>query len=129
MNSEKIYQELNKRGYNASIIAEAINVLPQSVAVVIRTGKGSKRIAIAISAAMDKKLEDVFPFYREKANKKAHRQQRATGSGETGDMRDKETTGILPRIGIEHFTGIPGNPQGRGKIERLWQTITIPLNI
>ena len=42
MNSEKIYQELNKRGYNASIIAEAINVLPQSVAVVIRTGKGSK---------------------------------------------------------------------------------------
>ena len=38
MNSEKIYQELNKRGYNASIIAEAINVLPQSVAVVIRTG-------------------------------------------------------------------------------------------
>ena len=78
MNSEKIYQELNKRGYNASIIAEAINVLPQSVAVVIRTGKGSKRIATAISAAMDKKLEDVFPFYREKANKKAHRQQRAT---------------------------------------------------
>ena len=81
---------------------------------------------------MDKKLEDVFPFYREKANKKAHRQQRATslnGSGETGDMLDKETTGILPRIGIEHFTGIPGNPQGRGKIERLWQTITIPLNI
>ena len=72
MNSEKIYQELNKRGYNASIIAEAINVLPQSVAVVIRTGKGSKRIATAISAAMDKKLEDVFPFYREKANKKAH---------------------------------------------------------
>ena len=49
------------------------------------------------------------------------------GSGETGDMLDKETTGILPRIGIEHFTGIPGNPQGRGKIERLWQTITIPL--
>lgn len=78
MNSEKIYQELNKRGYNASIIAEAINVLPQSVAVVIRTGKGSKRIATAISSAMDKKLEDVFPFYREKANKKAHRQQRAT---------------------------------------------------
>lgn len=38
------------------------------------------------------------------------------GSGETGDMLDKETTGILPRIGIEHFTGIPGNPQGAARL-------------
>lgn len=84
MNSEKIYQELNKRGYNASIIAEAINVLPQSVAVVIRTGKGSKRIATAISAAMDKKLEDVFPFYREKTEKTPPSQTGRAGSA--GDL-------------------------------------------
>ncbi|MDO4693085.1 MAG: XRE family transcriptional regulator [Eikenella sp.] len=77
MNAEKIYQELSRKGYNASIIAEAIGVLPQSVAVVIRTGKGSKRIATAIAAALDKKLADVFPFYEEKENKKLKRQQKA----------------------------------------------------
>ena len=49
------------------------------------------------------------------------------GAGETADMLDKEVTGILPRLGIEHMTGIPGNPQGRGRIERLWQTTLIPL--
>lgn len=69
MDSEKIYQELNQKGLNASIIAEALGVLPQSVAVVIRMGKGSKRIASAIATSMNKSLDEVFPFYKEK-NKK-----------------------------------------------------------
>lgn len=76
MNAEKIYQELGKKGYNASIVAEAIGVLPQSVAVVIRTGKGSKRIATAVAAAIDKELTDVFPFYAEKANQSLKRKQK-----------------------------------------------------
>nr|WP_279039071.1 XRE family transcriptional regulator [Snodgrassella alvi] len=66
MDSQKIYQELNVKGLNASIIAEVIGVLPQSVAVVIRKGKGSKRIANVIATAIDKNLEDVFPFYKQK---------------------------------------------------------------
>ncbi|MBN3068183.1 transposase [Pectobacterium brasiliense] len=41
------------------------------------------------------------------------------GAGETGKMLDADITGILPRLGIEHPTGIPGNPQARGIIERL----------
>ena len=49
------------------------------------------------------------------------------GAGETAKVLDAEVTGILPRLGIEHWTGIPGNPQGRGRIERLWQTTLIPL--
>lgn len=77
MNAEKIYQALNERGLNASIIAEAINVLPQSVAVVIRTGKGSKRIASVVATALDLSLEDVFPFYAEKEEKRAKRKQKA----------------------------------------------------
>ncbi|EBB7292390.1 TPA: transposase [Salmonella enterica] len=40
------------------------------------------------------------------------------GPGETGKMLDADVVGMLPRLGIEHFTGIPGNPQGRGIIER-----------
>ena len=49
------------------------------------------------------------------------------GSGPTGKMLDADITGILPRFGIQHPTGLPGNPQGRGIIERLWKTVTIPL--
>ncbi|MBZ8951642.1 transposase [Escherichia coli] len=45
------------------------------------------------------------------------------GSGETADMLDKEVVGILPRLGINHPTGIAGNPQGRGIIERLNRTL------
>lgn len=77
MNAEKIYQALNDKGLNASIIAEAINVLPQSVAVVIRTGKGSKRIANAVATVLDLPLEKVFPFYAEKEKIKADRQHKA----------------------------------------------------
>lgn len=41
------------------------------------------------------------------------------GGGETNKMLDAEITGIFPRMGITHMTGIPGNPQARGIIERL----------
>ncbi|NTZ40693.1 transposase [Enterobacter sp. JMULE2] len=41
------------------------------------------------------------------------------GSGQKNKTLDAETTGIFPRLGIEHMTGIPGNPQARGIIERL----------
>ncbi|EJX6562361.1 transposase [Salmonella enterica] len=47
------------------------------------------------------------------------------GSGETADVLDKEVVGILPRLGINHPTGIAGNPQGRGIIERLNRTLPV----
>lgn len=49
------------------------------------------------------------------------------GSGQTGTRIDAPIVGTLARQGIAHHTGIPGNPQGRGVIERLWQTVFIPL--
>lgn len=49
------------------------------------------------------------------------------GSGQTGKTIDCPIHGTLARQGIVHETGIPGNPQGRGIIERLWQVTTIPL--
>lgn len=49
------------------------------------------------------------------------------GSGQTGKSIDHPIFGSLARQGIGHETGIPGNPQGRGIIERLWPTVTIPL--
>ncbi|HII3694549.1 TPA: Mu transposase C-terminal domain-containing protein [Pasteurella multocida] len=47
------------------------------------------------------------------------------GGGEKNWTLDGEITGILPRLGINHQTGIPGNPQGRGIIERVNQTIAL----
>lgn len=49
------------------------------------------------------------------------------GAGETADVLDREVVGILPRLGVNHPTGIAGNPQGRGIIERLNRTL--PLRI
>ena len=49
------------------------------------------------------------------------------GSGHTSKMIDCPIHGTLARQGIAHETGIPGNPQARGIIERLWQVTTIPL--
>ncbi|MGY4673925.1 Mu transposase C-terminal domain-containing protein [Ursidibacter arcticus] len=45
------------------------------------------------------------------------------GGGEKNKMLDAEVTGILPRFSIHHATGIAGNPQGRGIIERLNKTV------
>lgn len=49
------------------------------------------------------------------------------GSGQTGKMIDCPIAGTLARQCIGHETGIPGNPQARGIIERLWQITLIPL--
>lgn len=40
---------------------------------------------------------------------------------------DCEITGLFSRLGITHPTGIKGSPQGRGIVERLWQSTLIPL--
>ncbi|OFC61874.1 hypothetical protein BBW68_11550 [Candidatus Erwinia dacicola] len=45
------------------------------------------------------------------------------GGGEKNAVFDADIIGIFSRLGIEHPTGIPGNPQGRGIIERLNQEI------
>ena len=49
------------------------------------------------------------------------------GSGQTGKLIDHPMHGTLGRQGILHETGIPGSPQGRGIIERVWASTVIPL--
>lgn len=73
MKADEIYQALKLRGYNASTIAEALGVRPQSVAGVIRDGRGSKRIAKAIAVASDCNFETMFPFYQEQSLRKLNR--------------------------------------------------------
>lgn len=47
------------------------------------------------------------------------------GSGQTAKIIDCPVGGMLARFGVHHETGIPGNPQGRGLIEGLWDITTI----
>lgn len=49
------------------------------------------------------------------------------GSGQTAKHIDHPIHGTMGRQGIAHETGIPGNPQGRGIIERIWAITVIPL--
>lgn len=45
------------------------------------------------------------------------------GSGQTNNTLDADLTGILPRLGVHHETGVAGNPQGRGIIERFMKVV------
>ncbi|MGY0399447.1 MAG: Mu transposase C-terminal domain-containing protein [Ostreibacterium sp.] len=47
------------------------------------------------------------------------------GGGQKNKALDADITGILPRLGVHHETGIPGNPQGRGIIERVNKTLAL----
>ena len=49
------------------------------------------------------------------------------GSGQCNKVHDHPITGVMVRQGVEHQTGIPGNPQGRGVIERIWASTVIEL--
>ena len=40
------------------------------------------------------------------------------GGGQKNKTFDTDVTGVFARLGVHHATGIPGNPQGRGIIER-----------
>lgn len=63
MIQDKIFQALKNKGLSVSILAEALNVSNQAVFNVIKTGKGSKRIAMAIAVAIESPLEQIFPYY------------------------------------------------------------------
>ncbi|PID65856.1 MAG: transposase [Gammaproteobacteria bacterium] len=47
------------------------------------------------------------------------------GGGQANKTIDADITGIFDRLGVHHETGIPGNPQGRGIIERLNHTLAL----
>lgn len=44
------------------------------------------------------------------------------GAGETGKQLDCPLAGLYARLGTHRETGLPGNAQGRGLIERSWRT-------
>lgn len=75
MDKEKIYQLINQNGLTATMIAEALNVTPTAVIIVINNGRGSRRIAEAISKVCDQPLEKIFPYYKGQMSKKEKAQK------------------------------------------------------
>lgn len=49
------------------------------------------------------------------------------GGGQKNDMLDDPAHGLLLTLGIKHATGIAGNPQGRGIIERLNKSLALKI--
>jgi len=47
------------------------------------------------------------------------------GAGNTAHVISNEVTGVIARIGATAKTGIPGNPQGRGIVEKMQDTLWI----
>lgn len=63
MHANEIYANLAEKMISARMIADALGVTNQSVSEVIRNGRGSRRIAEAISKVIQKDLIEVFPYY------------------------------------------------------------------
>lgn len=82
---------------------------------------GRSRVVVGWSLALAENVIAVADAYRHAMSRfgKPLFTYSDNGGGEKNKTLDADTTGIFPRLGIQHMTGIPGNPQARGIIERL----------
>ncbi|MGC6061315.1 Mu transposase C-terminal domain-containing protein [Enterobacter kobei] len=82
---------------------------------------GRSRVVVGWSLALAENVIAVADAYRHAMSRfgKPLFTYSDNGGGEKNKALDADITGIFPRLGIQHMTGIPGNPQARGIIERL----------
>ncbi|MGU9776164.1 Mu transposase C-terminal domain-containing protein [Salmonella enterica subsp. enterica serovar 3,10:z10:-] len=82
---------------------------------------GRTRVVVGWSLSLSENVRGVSEAYRHGMKKygKPLFVYTDNGPGQKNKTLDADITGIFPRLGIEHMTGIPGNPQARGIIERL----------
>ena len=82
---------------------------------------GRSRLVVGWSLALSENMIAVADAYRHAMSRfgKPLFTYSDNGGGEKNKALDADITGIFPRLGITHLTGIPGNPQARGIIERL----------
>lgn len=82
---------------------------------------GRSRVVVGWSLALSENVIAVADAYRHAMGQygKPLFTYSDNGGGEKNKTLDADITGIFPRLGIQHMTGIPGNPQARGIIERL----------
>ncbi|TNI12728.1 transposase [Aeromonas veronii] len=82
---------------------------------------GRSRVVVGWSLALSENMIAVADAYRHAMSQfgKPLFTYSDNGGGEKNKALDADIVGIFPRLGITHLTGIPGNPQARGIIERL----------
>lgn len=73
MKKEEIYQLLNERGFNATMIARSMGLTAGAVQRVIIEGYGSERIATAIADLCEIPMFEMFPYYQKKYEEKIAR--------------------------------------------------------
>lgn len=73
MNKEKIYQLLNEKKANATMIARSLGVTPGAVQKVIIDGYGSERVAHAVAKICGMPMFDMFPYYEKKHKEQQER--------------------------------------------------------
>ncbi|EOS95508.1 phage transposase [Erwinia tracheiphila PSU-1] len=119
-----------KRKQAAEFIADAsvAGTLPdyvQRAADIANARKGTTRVVVGWSLAMSESQVAVGDAIRNAVSRYGVplMYYSDNGGGEKTAVFDADITGIFSRLGIEHPTGIPGNPQGRGIIERFNQEI------
>lgn len=61
MDKKQIKMELGQRGYDLSMLAEAINKSPSLVSKVLSRQARSKRVAEAVASILEKNIAEVFP--------------------------------------------------------------------
>lgn len=75
MNKEQIYQLLNDRNINATMIAKALGVSAPAVQKVIIDGYGSERVAKAVAKMCEIPLFEMFPYYEKKYKEQEERKR------------------------------------------------------
>ncbi|MEJ1402528.1 MAG: hypothetical protein RPU61_03290 [Candidatus Sedimenticola sp. (ex Thyasira tokunagai)] len=77
MNYEAIHNALKSEGVSWSVVAESLGCTPQHVMNVCARRAESQRIALAISAILQRDVSEIFPeIPRYKVDRKAERQKR-----------------------------------------------------
>ncbi|MRJ41059.1 helix-turn-helix domain-containing protein [Idiomarina sp. FenBw--71] len=79
MDSAKIKKELRRRGFDYSMLAEALNKSPSLISKVVARKAKSQPVALAIAKALELEIEEVFPdveAYHHKPLTPAEREQK-----------------------------------------------------
>lgn len=74
MNKNQRWQLLRSKDITAQMIATPLNVTAQSIGQTMNDGKTSRRIAQAIADVCGVELEEMFPYYKNKASREAKRE-------------------------------------------------------
>ena len=80
MDKKAILKALKERGFNFSIVADALKVKPRTVIAVCDRDTTSRRVAQAVAKSINKDIKDVFPdvvsYHRDTPHNEVRKRER-----------------------------------------------------